>query len=136
MAKIKDPHASTVRAVQSYLEANLARKLSVAEIARTTPVSESLLHRVFRRITGTTIMEYLTRCRIEKAKELLVASTATVSEVSRATGFAASDYFATVFRDKAHCSPSEFRMTKTPKPRGTNTKGSNGSLPCVPRSKP
>lgn len=57
-----------------------------------------------------TAAEYLSHCRIEKAKALLANKhDMNVLDIAMACGFESSQYFATVFKKKTGITPSEYR---------------------------
>ena len=66
------------------------------------------------RITNMSPAEYLSAVRVERAAHLLAHSDASITAIAHATGFASSQYFATVFRRARGCSPREYRRSRTP----------------------
>jgi AraC family transcriptional regulator len=84
-----DPERGTHPAVASaiaYIEANLARPLTVPELARAAGVSHNHLTRLFHAETGTTVIAYLRRRRLTRARHLLVASTLSIPAVAASVG--------------------------------------------------
>ena len=57
--------------VRAYLEKNISRKLTLADICRDNLVGRSYLQKVFREKTGGGAMEYFGSMKIEKAQELI-----------------------------------------------------------------
>jgi AraC-like DNA-binding protein len=68
--------------------------------------------RVFKSITGKTPIEYRNTIRLEHAKELLLDSDHSVTEIADITGFESNVYFCNAFKAKTGFSPSEFRTKK------------------------
>lgn len=104
--------AGPTRAVQlalDYIGANLGQELSVQELAQVAGLSTGHFRSRFRAETGFTPGSYLTRRRIEAAKELLSSPDACVSEIGLHLGFSSSQYFATVFRKVEGLSPSQYQ---------------------------
>lgn len=62
-----------------------------------------------RKLTNLSPMGYLQHQRVKKAKLLLTDSNQTITEIALKCGFASGAYFASVFRQHAHCSPREYR---------------------------
>ncbi len=62
-----------------------------------------------RKLTNLSPMEYLQRLRVEKAKLLLAGRRQSITDIALTCGFVSSAYFASVFRQHAHCSPREYR---------------------------
>lgn len=93
----------------SFIERNLDRSVSIAELMAICPLSESSLQRAFRKITGTSALDYQLRKRIDKACALLTESDLTVTEIAYDTGFSDSNYFSRQFRKVRGESPRDFR---------------------------
>lgn len=53
--------------------------------------------------------EYVAKCRIQKAKQLLVNTNIPISEIGEKVGYHDKSYFGYVFRQHENMSPSEFR---------------------------
>jgi AraC-like DNA-binding protein len=64
---------------------------------------------MFKRATGMTFTEYVSRVRVEKAKNLLLNPLSRVSEVAFASGFQSIPHFNRVFKKYAGVSPTEYR---------------------------
>lgn len=88
----------------SYMDA-----LTLEELALVYQSSVSYLCRMFRKTYGTTPVEYLNRHRIAIAKTLLLDFRREIRDIAVETGFNNPDYFCTVFRRLAGCSPTAFR---------------------------
>ncbi len=97
------------KAARDYIEAHSSERFSLKEMAGALFVNGSYLLRVFKRRTGMTPLSYhhLIRCR--KAKELLLQTDRTISEIGEAVGFVSSSHFTHVFRKTEGCTPSEYR---------------------------
>lgn len=94
----------------AYLRQNYADEcLSRGQIAAHVAVSESYLTRVFRRDLGIAPWEYLTRFRVERAKEMLRVTNQTVTEISHRIGYNDAAYFTRVFHQETGRSPLTFR---------------------------
>lgn len=72
-------------------------------------VTPSYLSRRFREKTGITFGEYLEDIRMDKAQEYLINSQAPIADISEQVGYQDPAYFAKVFKQKYHLSPSEYR---------------------------
>ena len=98
------------RQTVTYLRRNYAQEsLSRGQIAVQMAVSESYLTRIFRRDLGIAPWEYLTRTRIEQAKELLRLTRLTITEIASQVGYNDSGYFSRVFHQQTGRSPLSFR---------------------------
>jgi transcriptional regulator GlxA family with amidase domain len=57
--------------------------------------------------------DYLQRLRVTRARDLLVTTSQSVTDIAYATGFSSSQYFSNVFRKYAGTTPSTFRARAT-----------------------
>ena len=79
------PHPAVGTAI-AHIEARLAAPLTVPEIARAAGISHNHLTRLFRAETGTTVVAYIRRRRLERAHHLLRASTLSIPAVAASVG--------------------------------------------------
>ncbi len=101
-------------AAQAYIEAHSAERFSLQEMAGALFVNGSYLLRTFKRHTGMTPLHYHHLVRCHKAKELLVQTDQSISEIGEAVGFVSSSHFSHIFRKTEGCTPSEYRMLNKP----------------------
>lgn len=86
-----DGKQSMVEAAMAYLERNYAGNVLVEDIARSAFISSSRLSHVFRETTGMSLMDYLTRIRIDRAQQLLAETERGIGRCAR-LGLAFSCY--------------------------------------------
>ena len=112
------PHNETVEQICAYLAANYRQKFSLTEVAAQFYLSPYYLSRLFRRVTGQSIVDYINNRRIEAAQKLLETTELSISAVAEQTGFASAAHFRRVFREVmvlAHCSTAkDIRNKKHP----------------------
>ena len=101
-------HESLWRA-REVIDTQYAQPLDLDELARTANFSRFHFLRAFRRAFHVTPHEYLTRKRIERAKELLAQSEFTVTEICFQVGFESLGSFSTLFHKIVGWSPSIYR---------------------------
>jgi len=105
---IKNHHV--INKVKQYIRDNIFLNLSLEHIARSVYLNPSYLSKLFKENQGITIMDYVTRVRIEEAKKLLANSKYSIDQVSTKLGFTDPSYFAKVFKRCEDISPREFRQ--------------------------
>lgn len=98
-----------IRHVQDYLRMNLDTQFSVPELAAMAGLSTSHFSALFRGSVGRSVKDYLKRLRSARARELLITTESTVSEIAQAVGYEDALYFSRQFRSINGVSPSEFR---------------------------
>ena len=91
------------------IDVQYAQPLDLDELARTANFSRYHFLRAFRRVFHETPHEYLTRKRVERAKELLAESELTVTEICFEVGFESLGSFSTLFHHIVGWSPSIYR---------------------------
>ena len=94
---------------RDYLAAGLDQPLRLADAAREACLSPYHYHRLFARTFGETPHEFLTRLRIDRAKQLLVHDELPVTDVCFAVGYGSLGSFSSLFRNMVGYSPSEFQ---------------------------
>ncbi|TBL76021.1 helix-turn-helix domain-containing protein [Paenibacillus thalictri] len=94
---------------QQFVRSNLQRKISLEEAAQHLHLHPNYLSRLFKRETGETFVEYVTRAKMEKAKELLEMTDATVEDIAEQLGYENKNYFGKLFKSFYGSTPSAFR---------------------------
>lgn len=84
--------------------------LLLHEVAATVNLSPSHFSVVFGRETGESFKDYLTRVRIDRAKELLRTTNMKCSEVAYQSGYNDPHYFSYVFRKNTGLPPQQYRQ--------------------------
>lgn len=107
--ELQTANLSRIKAVYEYINNSYKSSVTTADIAAEFYISESHFCRFFKRITGKTFIEYLNGYRINKAIQLLLGTTLTVTEVSSAVGFENINYFSRLFKRQTGKTPTELR---------------------------
>lgn len=84
-------------------------KITVHSLAASLHMSYGHLARIYKKLTGITLVEKLNCVKLEKAVELLKNPNLTISEISNKVGFSSQYYFSKVFKDKYGICPREYR---------------------------
>lgn len=101
---------SLAKAAQEYIEIHSKDKFSLDEMAGALYVNGSYLLRTFKRYMNMTPLYYHHAVRCSKAKELLLQTDMSISEIGETVGFVSSAHFSHIFRKTEGCTPSEYRM--------------------------
>jgi signal transduction histidine kinase/DNA-binding response OmpR family regulator len=95
------------------VEQNLANeKFSVDDICKIIGISRVQLYRKVKALLDCSITDYILNRRLKKATYLLNNESYTISEITYMVGFSNPNYFATVFKAKYGCTPTEFKKNK------------------------
>jgi iron complex transport system substrate-binding protein len=92
-----------------YIENHYEQPITLESLAELLACGPQQLLRVFKSRQGNTPIRYLIQTRIERAKELLLDTPATLQEISEGVGYPDSYYFSRLFKKHTGCSPLQFR---------------------------
>lgn len=106
--KNQEPDGIIARAMD-YIEQNFTRDLALEEVAQTVGISPYYFSKLFKEGSGMNYTEYLTKLRIEMAKELLARRELSIKEVCVDSGYANPNYFSRIFKKWTGITPTEFR---------------------------
>jgi len=90
--KLKNDNGSTrenreIIAVMEYIKDNLGNKITLSKIAKFGNMSTATLNRRFREYLNISPMEYVTKCRVNLARELIDEKKCTKAEIAQICGF-------------------------------------------------
>lgn len=102
--------ASVERAIR-HMQEHVSELLDLEHLAQIAAVSRFHFVRVFKEVTGTTPHHFLACLRVQRAKELLLSSTAPITEVCMEVGYSSLGTFSTLFNRLVGVSPQEFRAS-------------------------
>ena len=91
------------------IEERFETDICLGDVAAELRVSESTLGKRFKRVTGSTFVEYATMVRMKKALEFLADPACRVNEVACKVGISDTRYFSTLFKRYTGFTPSRFR---------------------------
>jgi AraC-like DNA-binding protein len=96
--------------VLTFLNTNFMHEISRAKAAKIFGSSESTFSRSFKRIMSESFFNYLLNLRLQHARNMLLNSDKSMSDISSECGFCDSNYFCYRFRKKFEVSPYQFRL--------------------------
>lgn len=88
-----------LRALEAFIVANLARQVSLDEMARATATSTRTLARKVALGLGTSPQKFVQRLRVARAVHLLETTRRSIDDIAVAVGYADSAAFRRVFRE-------------------------------------
>lgn len=91
------------------MDTNYADPLDLDEMAAEAGFSRYHFAREFRNVFGETPGAYLSRRRVERAKDLLANANLTVTEICMVVGFSSLGSFSRRFTELVGCAPTEYR---------------------------
>ncbi len=100
---------TSVKAAKKYIEENLGEDMSLEKISSKYFLSTSYFSRVFKNIFGFNYVEFLIKCRMEKAKELLINTNYKIYNIGKLVGYEDTKFFTKTFKAFYGISPKEYR---------------------------
>jgi AraC-like DNA-binding protein/ligand-binding sensor protein len=108
---VQESHAElpVVTRAKEYIRQNQAEDLSLSMVAKAVNTSSFYFCKLFKKSTGLNFTDYVSRVRIEKAKNLLLNPNLRISEIAYEVGFQSLTHFNRVFKRIIGQSPTEYR---------------------------
>lgn len=108
---VRETHAEPIAVVRAknFIREHLQEDITLADIAKSACTSTFYICKLFKKSTGLNLTEYVSRLRVERAKELLHNPQVRISEIAYEVGFQSLTHFNRVFRAMVGESPTAFR---------------------------
>lgn len=103
-------HSTYAKFVRTYINENYKEDISLKAIAETMGITEQHLSKIFKEETGEKLSSYLSRFRIDKAKELLEEDV-NIKYLYSEVGFKNYNYFFVAFKKSVGCTPVEYKKS-------------------------
>ncbi|MFI6899162.1 GlxA family transcriptional regulator [Streptomyces sp. NPDC050256] len=103
---------STTRRIEDlrhHIMRNIAEPLTVADLAAHGHIGDRQLTRIFKTELGTTPHAYIESVRVERARNQLESTDATLERIASACGFGTVDTLVRAFRRRLDTTPTEYR---------------------------
>lgn len=104
-----NPVYHTVYKILRHIRTNYQEQLTLSGIAEEFYISQYYLSRVFRQVTGVTLVEYINNTRIKAAQRMLVETDKSVNEIAAETGYESQTHFGRMFKKISGTSPLKYR---------------------------
>jgi two-component system response regulator YesN len=107
--KYKDnlKHQKAMETIIAYIHEHYTEDISLEELSDIVSISKNYLCYIFKKVTGETFNQYLTRVRIEKAKEMILDGKWLVYEIAEKVGYKNIPYFSTLFKKITGHTPTD-----------------------------
>ncbi len=92
-----------------FINENYMKNIGIESIAEQVNYSPNYLSYVFKKVSGETIADYITKLKIERAKEMLLDISNKIYVIAEALGFSNTAYFCSVFKKATSMTPNEYR---------------------------
>lgn len=108
-AKASEKVSAVVKIAQDYICKHVHYNPTLKEIAEQTGFSENYFSAMFKKETGETVTEFIQKCRVQEAENLLRFSEYSLNEISQYLGFCTQSHFAQIFKRFTGITPGKFR---------------------------
>lgn len=109
---------NNMQEIQEFLNEHYQHDISLQEIADRFFLSREYISRKFKHEFNKTITDYITKIRMEKAKQLLETSSLKIYEIAHYVGYQNEKYFSKVFKKLVGLTPNEYRIAISSKKDG------------------
>ncbi|MFC4388783.1 response regulator [Gracilibacillus marinus] len=105
----RDRATHVIETICQYIQQHLSEDLSLVKLAEIHYFNPSYLSHFFKQEKGINLSEYIERCRIKKAKELLERRDLRIKDVCVAVGYVSAHSFTRFFKKVTGKTPKEYR---------------------------
>lgn len=98
------------RRVSDFIDSNIAHSLSLTDLAGIVEMHPDRFARVFKRLMGMPVHQWLMMRRVEKAKDLLRSTDLSISQIAFDCGFVDQSHLTRVLRKYSATTPREWRL--------------------------
>lgn len=107
----EDKNTIIVKKAKDFVNDNLEKGFSLREVAEHVGWSSSHFSRIFKQVTEENFMDFVTKERIDRAKDILLYDLdANIEEIAFKVGYSSSAYFINKFKLECGMTPNTFRM--------------------------
>ena len=108
---IRDRSSLHIAVCLDYIYDHLHTHITAEQLAKLTGLNISYLSRLFKKETGQTISNYIRDKKIETAKNMLLYSDFSPSEIASILAFPSQSYFTEVFRKTTGVTPRKYQKS-------------------------
>jgi AraC family transcriptional regulator, transcriptional activator FtrA len=113
----RKPQPRSISTLMDTIRRRLAQPLRIGELARLAAMSERTFMRRFRAATGLSPAEWITRVRVDLARDLLESTPLAIDSIAERCGLGTATTLRHHFRRKVGVSPIEYRRRFSQAPR-------------------
>lgn len=126
LATLREPQAASrrtqhavlqsrlVHRVEEYVRDHIGDPIDLQDLAAVAGLSRFHFARAFRAATGSTPGAFVARTRLDRAREMIIATRLSVKEIALACGFTSASQFSTRFRALYGAAPTALRNLSRP----------------------
>ncbi|MCR8632670.1 AraC family transcriptional regulator [Paenibacillus radicis (ex Xue et al. 2023)] len=107
----RQPYTEPIQKAHDYIASHFEEEMSLQKIAHMVHLNKTYLCEQFKKETGISFTDYLTRLRISRAKELILLGDYKISDLAERVGYPNSSYFTRVFKKIMGMTPLDFKQS-------------------------
>lgn len=107
--KKEDQSNAIIKKAKEYINQRFMKDISLDEVSREVDISSYYFSKLFKGETGENFIEYLTRIRMDKARELLQSKEFSIKQICVLVGYSDPNYFSRIFKKSIGITPTEYR---------------------------
>lgn len=108
--KASEKSLGAVEAAKAYIQNNYSKDISLDEVSQAVNISPYYFSKIFKEDVGEGFVEYLTKIRMDRAKELLTTTEYSMKEICSMVGYADPNYFSRSFKKNVGVTPTEYKQ--------------------------
>jgi AraC family transcriptional regulator, melibiose operon regulatory protein len=112
-AALSDGGLNKVEQIAAFIALHYTEPLTVDQIGAAVGLHPNYAMTLFKRVFGTTLIDYLTQHRISHTQRLLVSNNDKILNVALSSGFNSISRFNDAFKKNCGCSPKQYRRIHT-----------------------
>lgn len=106
-------YGGIINKISLFILENVECGVSLSKIAGTLQMNKNYLCDIFRKKTGMTLLDYITKVKMERAKKLLLEGGNKNYEIADKLGYNDPEYFSRLFKKYCGISPTEYRNLRS-----------------------
>jgi two-component system response regulator YesN len=99
-----------IQTARQWIDSHLSESITIEKIASLVYMNPTYFSEFFKLHTGETVLNYVTRKRMEKARVLLYASPMKIYEIANSVGYTDTKYFSKLFKKYYGELPSKYKQ--------------------------
>lgn len=104
-----------IEQLNHYIDSNISKQISISDLCAFFNSSRTTMYSITQSCLDCSIMKYIRRRRIETAKELLITTDYSITEISNMVGFTDYNYFLRVFKKEVGSTCVRYRKNNKKK---------------------
>ncbi|WP_077620725.1 response regulator transcription factor [Bacillus sinesaloumensis] len=103
--------SNAIRDAIAYIDLHLKDEITQKDVAAHVHLNPSYFSVLFKEEMNVNFSEYVTRRRVQRAKELLLSTKLTINEIAEEVGYKTAKYFIKIFKEYEDMTPTTYRKT-------------------------